>query len=172
MKIIKELNITPLFKEQFFWKDCSLKFLKSKFDNELLDDINYLVSHLPNPKKFITIDIGYQLFTKGTKSCRNTGWHVDGVGNDYLMYIAGDFRTEFMVNPDAHLFPEERDKLLEFNNSIQKIEAEGEEIPNKTLIQYTSKDIHKGRVATGDGERFFLRVCSSDYLTPKNFKLY
>jgi hypothetical protein len=171
MKIIKTLNLDHNFKEQFFWKDCSSKFLKSKIDNRFIEEMEKIVSHLPNPKKYITFDLGYQIFKEGTKSCRNTGWHVDGVGNDYLMYIQGDFRTEFADKIAVDSFPEERSKLLEFNKSIENIEAGCIEIPNATLIQYTSQDIHRGRVATSAGERLFIRVCSSNYLIPKNHKL-
>jgi hypothetical protein len=168
MEIIKEIKLGVNFKEPFFYKNCSLKFLEKKFDKELVLKIKDITeSNLPNPKAFITYDIGYQVFEEGTKSCVNTGWHIDGVGNDYLMYAVGDFRTIFSQT-DFGCLPDSRDKLLEFNNSIEKLILAGEEIPNATLIRYTSKDIHKGRVATSAGARFFLRVCSSDYLRPSN----
>lgn len=170
MEIIKEINLGVNFKEQFFYKNCSLSFLEKKFDESLVLKIKSMLEHLPAHKKFITFDIGYQVFTEGTKSCANTGWHVDGVGNDYLIYADGDFRTIFSQT-DLGCPVESRDKLLEFNNSIEKLILNGEEIPNATLVRYTSKDIHKGRVATSAGQRFFLRVCSSDYLAPSNKKL-
>ena len=36
MEIIKELEVTVEFKEQFFYKNCSLKFLEKNFDNDLI----------------------------------------------------------------------------------------------------------------------------------------
>lgn len=166
MEIIKELNLGINFKEQFFYKNCSLKFLERKFDKDLVLKIKEISEYLPI-RDFITIDIGYQVFKEGSKSCVNTGWHVDGVGNDYLMYIDGDFRTIF-AQTDLGCEVKSKDNLLEFNNRIEKLLLAGDEIPNATLIKYTSKDIHKGRVATSAGARFFLRVCSSDYLRPSN----
>lgn len=170
MIIIKELDMKVGFKEQFFYKNCSLKFLEKNFENNLVLKIKSMLDHLPEKKKHLTFDIGYQIFKEGDKSCVNTGWHVDGMGNDYLMYVNGDFRTIF-AQTDIGCFQDSPSKLLEFNNSIEKLMLDGKEIPNATLIRYTSKDIHKGRVATSAGARFFLRVCSSDYLTPSNKKL-
>lgn len=161
----------PKFKEQFFWKDCSIKHLRRHLDSNLVDQIETLIQQeLANPKRYITIDVGYQQFKEGTKTCRDTGWHVDGINNDYLMYIDGDFRTEFAV-ADLTSYPEERSKLREFNESIAKTDFPGIQVAASTVVKYTSKDIHRGRVATGAGERFFLRVCSSDYLYPKNKRL-
>jgi hypothetical protein len=172
MKIIKQLKLTTEFTEQFFWKDCSLNFLKKRLSPELVDEIKRLTHlGLEQPKQYITYDIGYQLFDEGTKSCRNTGWHVDGIGNEYLMFIDGEFRTEFTDEIDVHLFPEGRDKLREFNRSIAKTDVPGKSIPNSTLVSYTSSDIHRGRTADQKGSRFFIRVCNSDYLTPKNKRL-
>jgi hypothetical protein len=173
MEVIKEITIPYNFQEQFFWKDCSLNFIRKTFDELLVKSIESLIkTGLSNPKKYITVDIGFQVFNEGTKSCNNVGWHVDGVGNDYLMWIEGDFRTEFQSAEDTpKLTPTDRNKLLEFNKSIEGSAAAGTEIPNATLIKYTSQDIHRGRVATSAGKRFFIRICSSDYLTPKNRKL-
>ena len=170
MEIIKELEVTVEFKEQFFYKNCSLKFLEKNFDNDLILKIKSMLEYLPQQKKHLTFDIGYQIFKEGDKSCVDTGWHVDGMGNDYLMYAVGNFRTIF-AQTDFGCFQDSKAKLLEFNKSIEKLMLHGEEIPNATLIRYTSKDIHKGRVATTAGARFFLRVCSSDYLTPSNKKI-
>ena len=173
MKIIKTLKFNKTFTEQFFLKDCSLKFLEKKLDDQGL--INFIkkitLKGLDNPRKYITYDIGYQLFNEGTKSCRNTGWHVDGVGNEYLMFINGEFRTEFTNEIDVPSYPSGRDKLREFNRSIAKTDVPGKSIPNSTLVSYTSADIHRGRTADGTGSRFFLRVCNSDYLVPKNKRL-
>lgn len=173
MEVIEEITIPYNFQEQFFWKDCSLNFIRKTFDELLVKSIETLINKgLNNPKKYITIDIGFQVFNEGTKSCRDTGWHVDGVGNDYLMWIEGDFRTEFQSAGDTpKLFPKDKDKLLEFNITIKNTAAAAIEIPNATLIKYTSHDIHRGRIATSAGKRFFIRICSSDYLTPKNHKL-
>ena len=162
----------PNFQEQFFYKDCSTKHLRKILEDTLVDQIEDMIhQELSNPKRYITVDVGYQVFSEGTKSCRDTGWHVDGIGNDYLMYIEGDFRTEFTNQIDVGDGPTGKDKLREFNESIAKIAVEGEEIPDATVIKYTSKDIHRGRIADRSGSRFFLRVCSSDYLYPKNKRL-
>ena len=173
MKILFEKHIQiPLFKEQFFWKDCSLNFLSKVLPEPLALEIKSLtVQGITQPRKFITYDVGFQVFKKGDKSCKGTGWHVDGIGNEYLMHITGDFRTEFTNKIDVETYPNQRDKLREFNNSIADTDVPGEEIPNATLIQYTSQDIHRGRVATGAGQRLFIRVCNSHYLFPRNHKL-
>jgi hypothetical protein len=170
MEILTDLKFNTEFKEQFFYKNCSLKFLEKNFDNNLVLKIKSTLEHLPQQRRHTTFDIGYQIFKEGDKSCVNTGWHVDGIGNDYLMFVDGDFRTIF-AKTDLRCLQDSKDKLLEFNKSIEKLMLDGEEIPNATLIRYTSEDIHKGRVATSAGARFFLRVCSSDYLTPSNKKL-
>lgn len=173
MEVVKKITIPYNFQEQFFYKDCSLNFIRKTFDELLVKSIENLIhTGLSNSKKYITVDIGFQIFNEGTKSCKNTGWHVDGIGNDYLMWIDGDFRTEFQSAGDTpKLFPKDRNMLLEFNMGIENSAAGSVEIPNATLIKYTSQDIHKGRVATSAGKRFFIRICSSDYLTPKNHKL-
>lgn len=173
MKILQKIELQiPQFKEQFFWKDCSLPFLEKRLPASLVNQIFLLASTgITTPRKFITYDVGYQIFKAGTKSCKNTGWHVDGVGNEYLMHITGDFRTQFTNKIDVDSFPGSKDKLLEFNTSISKIDVAGEEIPNATLIHYTSQDIHKGRVADCEGQRLFIRVCNSDYIFPHNKKL-
>jgi hypothetical protein len=173
MEVIKEVTIHHNFKEQFFWKDCSLNFLRKHFDELLVKSIESLIHDgLSNPKKYLTVDIGFQLFKEGSKSCKNTEWHVDGVDNNYLMWIDGDFRTEFQTAGETpKLFPKDKSKLLEFNKTLEGSAAAAVEIPNATLIKYSSQDIHKGRVATSAGKRFFIRICSSDYLRPKNHKL-
>jgi hypothetical protein len=173
MEVIKEVTIRHDFKEQFFWKDCSLNFLRKHFDELLVKSIESLINAgLSNPKKYLTVDIGFQLFNEGSKSCKNVGWHVDGINNDYLMWIDGDFRTEFQTAVELpKLTLQEKHKLLELNKQLEKSAVAGEEIPNATLIKYTSQDIHKGRVATSAGKRFFIRICSSNYLVPKNHKL-
>jgi len=173
MKTLHKVDLKVSFNEQFFYKDCSFNFLLKKFDKDLVDKIKSFSHLLPN-KKHITVDIGFLKMDKGDKTCVDTGWHVDGVGNEYLILCMGDFRTEFLAaDAPATQFPDVRCQLRDFNKSIASklSDAPGEEAPDATLIHYNSQDIHRGRVASHAGERFFLRICSSDYLIPKNFKL-
>lgn len=175
MKTISKINLETEFNEQFFYKDCSLKFLATKFDSKLVREIEEVSKMIPN-KRFLTFDIGFRILNEGDKTCRDTGWHVDGVGNDYLIYCKGDFRTEFLELRTKVKFPDVRGELREFNNSIASMKTDLilgslSEVPDSTITHYTSQDIHRGRQATSAGKRFFLRVCSSEYLTPKNVKL-
>lgn len=172
MKIIKSFNLGVSFDTPFFYKNCSLRFLEKNFGNDLTNKIKDLFSLLPE-RKFFTVDIGYQVFKEGTKTCKNTGWHVDGVGNDYLIFCQGDFRTEFLADVSSEQFPDVRGDLLRFNNSIacKYSDHAGKEIPDATIVQYNSTHIHRGRRATHEGQRIFLRLCSSEYLVPSNVKM-
>lgn len=173
MEILSKTKLGVSFDTPFFFKDCSLNYIDKKFGNLVSTKIDNLKGFLPD-RKFLTVDIGFQVFKRGDKSCVDTGWHVDGIGNDYLILCEGDFRTEFLGKPLDLPIPNERSELRNFNKTIACKFSDvisGSEIPDSTLVRYSSLDIHKGRVATSDGQRLFLRLCSSDYLKPKNYRL-
>jgi hypothetical protein len=172
MRVLHKLDIRLNFSNSFFLKDCSLNFLFNNLDQGIVKQLQEISKILPQ-KRHITFDIGFLKLKEGDKTCRDVGWHVDGVDNDYLIYCQGDFRTQFLNKELDVKYPEHRSELRQFNESIAstEIDVAGNEIPDSTLVQYSSKDIHRGRLATSVGERFFLRVCSSDYLVPKNFRM-
>jgi hypothetical protein len=132
--------------------------------------IETLESLFPKRKKYLTVDVFEQVFTFGnTKTCRNTGWHVDGVNNHYLMWSIGHSRTLFLNESlDWRGMPvdlRDRNQMLE---ARAWPEACGIEIPESTAVIYSSDDVHKGRTAEVGTKRILLRLCYSDYVKPKN----
>jgi hypothetical protein len=158
--------------EEFFWKDSSLQFLSRKVDPAIVTLLQYH-SLLIAKKKYLTYDVGFLKFKAGDKTCMDTGWHCDGIDNNYLIICKGDFRTEFLsFQPDVDP-PKAREDLRKFNISLQERfkEYRGVEAPDSTPILYSSTSVHKGRDVDQDGERLFMRICSSDYIQPKNRSL-
>lgn len=156
----------------------SLDFTKSSSFKDF--EVNKIIQHRPQlqgvidqlsaflPKrKFLTIDYSELLLHKGSKTCKNPLWHVDGEGNDYIILNFGDFRTRFLHKPMPDF---KSDSLKALNNLIAEkfVCEEGKEIQEGVPVLYSSLDIHKGNVATYDSKRILLRLCSSDYLCPKN----
>lgn len=173
MRALHKVSLVTGFNDSFFYKDCSIEFLAKRLDAKLINELRD-ISTLLTGKPYITFDVGFLKMKEGDKTCRNTGWHVDGFNNDYLIYCQGDFRTQFLTSKAVLPYPAARAELRAFNESIscKDFDVAGvQEIPDSTLVKYTSQDVHKGRVATTAGERFFLRVCSSDYLYPRNIIL-
>lgn len=169
---MKRLNLqkeSPIgireFKETFRAKDFAVdKILKRKpYLNPLLSE---LIPLLP-AKKFITVDYYEQILEEGQPTCRNPIWHVDGQMNDYLLICWGDFKTKF-----SDFVLNLSDSRLENMKLIKDYQAEVEEFSweaqNGDAIIYDSHSLHRGQLATFDSRRVFLRICSSDYIKPRN----
>lgn len=141
------------------------KLIKLRPDlKELLEELIPLVPQ----KKYLTVDYSELCLKRGSKTCRDPRWHVDGVDNEYLIINFGKCRTRFLnqkANP-----PQDRTSLKELNNQLgESLKSfEGVEIPEGVPVRYNSLDIHKGNVCTQETKRILLRLCSSDYLQPKN----
>lgn len=134
---------------------------------DLKDILKELIPLIPQ-RKFLTVDYSELCLKRGSKTCRDPRWHVDGVGNDYLIINFGECRTRFLnqkVDPNILNTP-----LKELNNLLGESlkHLQGEEIPEGVPVLYTSSDIHKGNVCSKETKRILLRLCSSDYLQPKN----
>lgn len=137
---------------------------------ELSSTINNLIS-LVKKKNYITIDVMKHNFIARGKTCTDISYHVDGVDNEYIIWSIGDFRTEFLVDPIlipglGKLSPRELAKPifeLTKKNNLHFMEA-----PSSVPIKYDSYCIHRGRIAEAGHKRVMIRVCSSDYIKPKN----
>jgi len=166
-------DLEYLFSEEFFYKDCSIDFLRKKFDPKLIEGILSIAKHLKHTKKYRTYDISYARFSSGGKTCVDPSWHCDGFNNEYLIYCKGDFRTKILIDESPPFSPQNSSEIRELNQRIAKefVSLSGTEIDDSTPYLYNSQDIHKGRHTNHEGERFFFRVCESDYLKPKNFNL-
>ncbi len=153
------------FKNNLSLKDFSVQAIVRHYPHvkDLLDEVLPLIEH----KAFITVDYSELVLTKGQKTCKDTGWHVDGIGNQYLLVSFGDFRTKFLGKKS----PAKNQEDLRLHNqrlsSLFSLE-QGHEVENGVPVVYDSSDVHCGQKASFDGKRVFLRICSSDYLRPKN----
>jgi hypothetical protein len=143
--------------------------------------VEHLFGLLPD-KKFKNVDVFHLDFSKESKTCKNADWHLDGKmltesPEHYAIWCDGDYRTKFMHTP----MQVEKDRIeaaqgfsrfvffKEFLGKDLHNDELGEEVPNKTPISYTTFDFHKGRNVTApEGERFFIRVMTSDFIAPKN----
>lgn len=143
-------------------KDFSLSaFLKRKPEySELIHSLIPLLTE----KRFLTIDYSYLNLKPNQSTCRDTGWHVDGNGNHYLILSNGLFRTEFSYQEKGRGGLD----LRSFNQEISNQNFPFFEIPENTPIIYDSSAIHRGRVAHFEANRTFLRLCMSDYKKPTN----
>ena len=154
-------------------KRMSLEKFKERFP-EYIGLVMEMIRGFKVPRKrFITIDFMKRSFKVGESTRLNTRWHCDGVNNNYCLFVVGPdhARTEFYKGtlPDVQKPSKSGDELLEYNNAIDEAlaEAKGEPVPNEKPFYYTSNDIHRGRVVAENCHRIFLRVCSSDYIKPK-----
>lgn len=167
-EFLKEIKETKINHHQgILFKDSSKEKICSVFP-ELENIINSLHQQMI-PKQFLTIDFSIQEFSKGEKSCVNPGWHVDGENNQYIILSWGDYLTQFLKKELPLV-----GSLKENNLIIKTLEKsflidDVFEIESGVPILYDSKQVHKGRIADTYGKRVFLRLCSSDYLNPKNF---
>lgn len=149
------------------YKDCSLSFIL-KERPELGPLLEALIP-LMEEKRFLSIDYFEQEFSKGNlKTCRNLSFHVDGENNNYLIWSKGGPRTLFLKEPQIV----EGQSLRAKNDYLRDKTFKGLffEIPEETPVLYTSDDPHAGRIAKPNDKRWFLRLCQSDYLKPKNIK--
>lgn len=171
-EIIKKANcpilVSSIVKTKQFMDFSVQGFLRLRpAYKELLDSI---VSNLPQ-RNYITIKYIEQVFTRDNlKTCRNIDWHIDGKGNDYILVCWGSNRTLFLNSPVEVDIPDGLE-LPRINQIIGKRdfkEASTFEVPERCLVKYSSSDIHKGREGRVGEKRIFLRVCSSDYFSPKN----
>lgn len=161
-------------------KNHSRKMVERKFP-EIKPLLDYLFTLLPERKKHEMVDVFKVDLTSKKGTCVDTGWHLDGKMNPddlehYAIWSEGDFRTlfhqgrlkgvinEFPKNPNARheLFS----KLLGHDLND---ETKGFEIPNRVPVVYSTFDFHKGRVATHDCQRVFVRVMTSNVIKPKPF---
>ena len=162
-----------LFDSTIRLKDFCPKKIK-KLVPELSSVIDELISLVPN-RKYITVDVMKHNFKTKSKTCRDVSFHVDGINNDYALWCVGSFRTEFLMNNLSvqgigTLAPkdlaDEIKKCVEKESDLTLIEAE-DSVP----MLYDSRCIHRGRVAEQGSKRILVRICSSDYISPKNVNL-
>lgn len=160
------------FEDSLALKDFSPEKAK-KVVPELSPIIDHLVSLLP-VKAYFTVDVMMHNFVKDGQTCVDVSPHVDGVGNEYVIWSIGDFRTEFLITdldiPELGVLepmlvkPLIRKAILE--NDVCFVEA-----PESVPMRYDSRCIHRGRRARAGSKRLMIRVCSSNYIKPKNVNL-
>lgn len=171
---LKELNTlayNPLsknLKNKIKYKDYDIEKLKLKVPEikSLLNEIRALAI---STKKYLTVDY-QELNVQGdkTNSCRDLGWHIDGIDNQYFLVCWGDKPTQFLneslvIECDSYtpqiLNPRLKSKIT--SNDFQ-------ELNSGVLYQYDSQSIHRGRELTQGDNRILLRFCYSDYIKPTN----
>jgi hypothetical protein len=135
----------------------------------LRSGIEELFKLLPR-RTFATVDYQYRSFRAGEKTAPNTRWHCDGEESNNLIYCLGTCGTLFMSQPLtvlAHTDLHTRIRLIvdaTKGRSFQKFE-----VPMGCPVTYSSLDVHAAREFTEDGERFFIRLATSDKLAPRNY---
>jgi len=135
----------PSLTKKIALKDGSLKFIGNHVPKDLIVGIEKIIEQAGDvQRKYLTIDVFFKLYKEGERTCRDTDWHTDGQGNLYFMYQEGNNRTLFKNGEDSF------------------------EIPEGEIFRYSSSDVHRGRNAKIEGRRLMIRLCYSDYLTPKN----
>lgn len=139
-----------MINRSIFLKDFSLRGLSYHLNKADLFLIKQLISQIGHvDKKYLTIDFQVKYFRKGELTCKTASWHKDGKDNLYWMYQVGSPRTLFLTQ-DEYIW----------------------ELPEHTLHQYTSEDLHKGRKITEDSFRMMIRFCYSDYMRPRRAIIY
>lgn len=160
------------FEDTTLLKDFSLKKVKDRVP-ELSGVIDHLIGLVPN-KKYITVDVMKHNFKNEGNTCRDISFHVDGLNNNYAMWVIGDFRTEFLME-EVFIDGLGSEKPIEINpklkSAIKDTIHEIKEIDESSPFVYDSRCIHRGRVAAKGSKRILVRVCASDYITPKNVDL-
>lgn len=174
---LKELTVNKSnllsFDGTFILKDfCPKKIVK--LVPELSEIIDHLIELTPK-KRFITVDVKKHDFQSKTKTCTDTSFHVDGVENEYTLWSIGEYRTEFLLTPVyihglGSLNPSELS--LSIKKSVSTLfDPKTLEAVESTPARYNSLCIHRGRIAEPGAKRILIRICSSDYLSPKNIDL-
>ena len=174
MEKLKPVKKLPLnFDKSSSLKDFSVERIL-ELRPELGPLLADLIPHLPQ-KKFITVDYSELNLKKGSRTCKDPRWHVDGVDNQYIILNFGISRTRFLNQevPEGLSDLSGHDNLKELNSTLADTfkHEQGSEIPDGVPVLYSSKDIHKGNVSLEEGKRILLRICASDYLRPKNVVL-
>lgn len=137
-------------------------------------------------KRFETLSISSQTFTKDSPTCVDTGWHVDGRMNpanpdEYALICFGsdDMRTLFHNQPMTADIPHyginsPGNRARTFSAILGHDlhdESFGFEVPNATPIAYTTFDFHKGRRVQEHGQRLLIRLSVSDFIKPRSMKM-
>lgn len=153
----------------FVFKDFDFSKIESS-------EIRHLIFHLEKlmliKKKYLTIDLKVQHFKENSLTCKNPNWHLDGKNNNYLIYSFGSNLTSFLTNKieldisNSSNLPSINSILNQEIKKIDKLETFN--ALDFQPITYTSNDVHKGHICKTQGSRFFLRLCYSDYIYPKN----
>lgn len=144
---------------------------------KLVPDLSSVITKLVGlveKKKYITVDVMKHNFLNRGKTCSDVSFHVDGINNEYVIWSIGDYRTEFLMKslniPGlGNLSPKELAPSIRI--LADEIEPIVIEAPSSVPMKYNSACVHRGRIAESGSKRIMIRVCSSDYISPKNFKL-
>jgi hypothetical protein len=160
------------FENTLLMKDFSVKKIKEKLP-ELSFVIDHLIGLVPI-KRYITVDVMKHNFKNEGNTCRDGSFHIDGLNNNYAMWVIGDFRTEFLME-EVFIDGLGSEKPIEINPKLKYLIDDTfhkiQEIDESTPFVYDSRCIHRGRVAAKGSKRILVRVCSSDYIRPKNVDL-
>lgn len=170
MKILDKLDYIPDFSYQreFLAKDFSYnRIINLKPDFK--DAIDTLESSLDR-KRYLSIDLQEKILDTGNPTCKRAIWHVDGIGNNYVIVCWGEFRTLFMNN----LLPFDRQETIlktsdHIHSRYKDLPSHNYfEIPEGSPVVYTSENIHSGQIVKSPSKRILLRLCYSDYIRPNN----
>lgn len=155
---------------EIFVKDMEFgKFVKKfpEWDSVASD----MRAMLPDGYKHYLADLIVMDCTPGMKTCRDTRWHFDGDfkgNNKYVLWVSGPNRTEFLAQEiqfeDVPADREEQNRFLEETLAGSSVR----QAPDGEPVLYDSKTPHRGVVCTEYGQRRFLRLMASDYISPKN----
>lgn len=162
------------------YKDFDLiKLLMSRPDLEPI--FSEIISAIKTKKKHITVDYKefFPVVDLPSRTCQDTSWHTDGKDNEYYLACFGLNGTEFLTS-SSDIIPKSDLKLQNqltnaMVNSSQKT-LNSFKAKNGVLYKYDSMTIHRGHevlVETFDeavsNSRILIRICCSDYITPKNY---
>ena len=155
------------FNSQGSFKDFKINKLK-KLCPQYLELINFMERFSSPDYKYNTIDLKVHYFKPGDKTCKDTSLHYDGDlqnPNLYHIMVLGQNPT-FFAAKEINL-PLTIDRFKN-HKLINELDLPLTEIPRNTVVQYTSFNLHKGRTIQSEGPRILIRLCSSNYLKPKN----
>lgn len=169
VKIGKKFNFSLVVNESKTYKDFSIEKLKKIISPEYLPLIHFMEEHKDLSYKYHTIDLKLQLLNPGQSTCKDPSLHYDGEienPNTYHLLVIGEGRTLFDKSKPNLILENTRQinhKIINNNHTPHLWQ-----IPAATMIQYNSLNLHKGQVVDKQTTRILARLCSSNYIKPKN----
>ena len=154
-------------------KDYDFESFCKKYSSfDMVPKMKSIIDMLNLSFKHYLVNVTIKDYSVGDKTCVDTRYHVDGdytKDNVYCLWCKGSNRTVFSKSSLENVsMPNERMAQNIFLENLLK-DSNSYEVDDQTIYRYTSKDPHKGVICKVPGNRIFVRVMGTNYLTPKNY---